>query len=212
MTDISQIVMQISVLAPPILMAVTFHEVAHGYVADRLGDDTARLAGRLTLNPLKHLDLVGTLVFFLTRMIGWAKPVPVNPYNLRNPRKDMIWVALAGPFTNLALAVILAMVHHSMADMTLRPHGVMHAVFEPLFLMVRAGVFINVGLAVFNIIPVPPLDGSRILSGILPAKQAMAYAKVGRYGFFILLALIFTGIIDRVVYPVIIFIIGLLIG
>ena len=95
MADISQTMMQIAVLAPPILLAVTIHEVAHGYVADKLGDPTARLAGRLTLNPIKHLDLVGTAVFFLTQMIGWAKPVPVNPYNLHNPKKDLIWVSLA---------------------------------------------------------------------------------------------------------------------
>ena len=108
--DFTDIIRQIVLLAFPVLIAVTFHELAHGYVADRLGDPTARLAGRLTINPLKHLDPIGTLVFIVTRMIGWAKPVPVNPYNLRNPKKDMIWVSLAGPAANLIIAFIAAVV------------------------------------------------------------------------------------------------------
>jgi Zn-dependent protease len=209
--NISQTMMQIAVLAPPVLLAVTIHEVAHGYVADKLGDPTARLAGRLTLNPIKHLDLIGTAVFFLTQMIGWAKPVPVNPYNLQNPKKDLIWVSLAGPISNLCLALIFAVAFRTLAGV--RPESrLMMMAFEPFIYMIQAGVFVNVGLAVFNVIPIPPLDGSKVLAGILPQKQAMAYARIGRYGFLILLALIVTGVLGYVVFPVIRFIITLLIG
>jgi Zn-dependent protease len=211
MADISQIMMQIAVLAPPVLLAVTVHEVAHGYVADKLGDPTARLAGRLTLNPIKHLDLIGTAVFFLTQMIGWAKPVPVNPYNLQNPKKDLIWVSLAGPISNLCLALIFAVAFRTLAGV--RPESrLMMMAFKPFIYMIQAGVFVNVGLAVFNVIPIPPLDGSKVLAGILPQKQAIAYARISRYGFLILLALIVTGVLGYVVFPVIRFIITLLIG
>ncbi len=211
MSSLTNTLQQIVVLAPPILLAVTVHEVAHGYVADRLGDPTARMAGRLTLNPLKHLDLVGTLVFFLTRMIGWAKPVPVNQFNLRNPRRDMIWVALAGPASNIGMAVICALAYRFLGGMRLESNISM-MVAEALFLMVRAGVMVNVGLAVFNLIPIPPLDGSNILAGMLPPEQARTYLKIGRYGFIILVLLIVSGAVDRVVFPVIRTIISLLIA
>ena len=111
MNDINSIIQLISVLAIPMLVAITFHEVAHGFVADKLGDHTARLAGRLTLNPISHLDLVGTLVFIMTRMIGWAKPVPIDPRNLKNPRKDMMWVAMAGPGINLIIGITSAVIY-----------------------------------------------------------------------------------------------------
>jgi len=213
MVDIPQSIIEVVILAPPILMAVTFHEVAHGYMADRLGDPTARLAGRLTLNPIKHLDVVGTLIFFVTRMIGWAKPVPINPYNLRNPKKDMIWVALAGPCTNLALAVVCAFLYHMMApNIGAGANLLSHNVTVVLVFMLRAAVIVNVGLAVFNVIPIPPLDGSRVLAGILPPEAALAYSKIERYGFIVLIALVFTGVLDHVIFPVIRAIIGLLLG
>lgn len=188
-----------SILALPILLAVTVHEVAHGWAAYKLGDDTAKRAGRLSLNPIKHLDLVGTLVFFLTQMIGWAKPVPVNPHNLRRPRQDMIWVAAAGPVANLLLAVFFAVLFRWLiSSPSLLPYLRM-----PLIQITAAGVMINVGLAIFNVLPIPPLDGSGILGGLLPPAMAYKYDQLQRYGFIILLILIATGIVDRVIAPVI---------
>lgn len=193
-------------------MAVTFHEVAHGLVAYRLGDPTAKNAGRLTLNPLAHLDLVGTLVFVITRMIGWAKPVPVNPLYFKNPRKGMLWVALAGPATNLVLAVLSAMLMRWLLNLNLSPDSQWVAIVKPVFLMAQRSVILNVGLAVFNVIPIPPLDGGRIAVGILPEKQAISYARLEPYGFLILLLLIFSGVVEYVVFPIILVIVNLLLG
>lgn len=197
-------------MAIPILMAVTFHEVAHGMVAYRLGDPTAKNAGRLTLNPLAHLDVVGTLVFIVTRMIGWAKPVPVNPLYFKNPRKGMLWVALAGPATNMVLAVLSAIVLRWLFSIHLPADSQFGAVLKPVSLMVERSVVLNVGLAVFNVIPIPPLDGGRIMVGILPEKQAISYAGLESYGFLLLLLLIFSGLVDYVVFPIILFIVRLL--
>jgi Zn-dependent protease len=203
MFNVPQSIMEIAILAPPILLAVTSHEVAHGYVADKLGDPTARLAGRLTLNPLKHLDVVGTLVFFITRMIGWAKPVPINPYNLKNPKKDMMWVALAGPCTNLALAVICSILYRAIVpNLEADFNQLSYTLTVLLAFMLRAGVMVNVGLAVFNVIPIPPLDGSRVVAAVLPPRQALVYSRMERYGFLILLALVFTGALDYAIFPV----------
>lgn len=201
-------IQQISILALPILMAVTFHEVAHGMVAYRLGDPTAKNAGRLTLNPLAHLDLVGTLVFIITRMIGWAKPVPVNPLYFKNPRKGMLWVALAGPATNLLLAFLSAIFLKWLFSMSFSPNSEWW--LEPVSRMAKTSVVINVGLAVFNIIPIPPLDGGRIMVGILPEKQAVSYSRLEPYGFLLLLLLIFSGAVNYVVFPVIVAIVSLL--
>ncbi|MBI4688508.1 MAG: site-2 protease family protein, partial [Nitrospirae bacterium] len=181
MPDIANIIREISLLAVPLLIAVTFHEVAHGYVADKLGDPTARLSGRLTINPLKHLDPVGTMVFIFTRMIGWAKPVPVNPYNLKNPRRDMMWVSLAGPGANFIIATISALLYKTLLVFSVLPEEI----YLPLILMLRYCVVLNIGLAVFNLIPVPPLDGSKILMGLLSPRQAIAYSRIEPYGFLI---------------------------
>lgn len=196
----------------PILMAITFHEVAHGMVAFRLGDPTAKNAGRLTLNPLAHLDLVGTLVFLITRMIGWAKPVPVNPLYFKNPRKGMLWVALAGPATNMVLAVLSAVLLKWLLNLHLPADSQWGAVAVPVGQMAYVSVRLNVGLAVFNIIPIPPLDGGRIMVGILPEKQAISYAKLESYGFILLLLLIFSGMVEYVVFPIILTIVSLLLG
>lgn len=203
----NETIQSIVVLLPTVLLAVTVHEVAHGWMADRLGDGTARLQGRLTLNPLKHMDLMGTLVFFLTQMIGWAKPVPINPYNFRNPRRDMVWVAMAGPVANFLLASAAAILYHMLGG-TPSWQGMGHGgsfsfAREPLWLMSNLTVRINIGLAIFNAIPVPPLDGSRVLAGILPSYLAAGYARMERYGMVIIILLVLTGMIDRFIFPII---------
>jgi Zn-dependent protease len=208
--DIVNIIRQVILMAVPILLAVTFHELAHGYVAYRLGDPTAKDAGRLTFNPLKHLDPLGTIVFIVTRMIGWAKPVPVNPYNLRNPKRDMMWVSIAGPATNMALAVVSAILFKLMLTLPVTDPVLVKRIFLPLAMMLQLSVVLNIGLAVFNIIPIPPLDGSKILIGLLPTRQAIAYNRIEPYGFFILLALIFFRITDYLIFPIIIFLKNLL--
>lgn len=191
-------------MAPPLLLALTLHEYAHGYVAYRLGDPTARDAGRLTLNPLSHLDPIGTIAFFFIKF-GWAKPVPVNPYYFRNPRKDMLWVALAGPITNLLLAVASALLLRAMiGTATLIPESAMlAAILVPLFNMLVASVWINLVLCIFNFLPIPPLDGSRILTGLLPENLARTYASFERYGFIVILILAFSGVLGTVIFPVI---------
>ena len=209
---IAGVIQKIALLTIPILVAVTFHELAHGFVAYRLGDPTAKYAGRLTINPIRHLDPVGTLVFIVTGMIGWAKPVPVNPYNLRDPRRDMVWISLAGPVANLLIAGVSAILFRFLMGMLPIESPVGRSVLIPLILMVRLSVILNIGLAIFNLLPVPPLDGSKVLMGLLPYRQAVAYGKIEPYGFLILLGLIFLGVTDYIVVPLIIVIKNILIG
>lgn len=212
MDSIASIIQDIAILAPPILIAVSFHEVAHGWVADKLGDPTARLLGRLTLNPIKHLDPIGTLVFFLTRMIGWAKPVPVNPLNFRDPLKGMMWVAIAGPVTNLFLAAVSAVIFRLLLTSGVLFDPSLSFVMEPAYRMIQVSVIINVGLAVFNFIPIPPLDGSKVLMGLLNREQAEVFARIEPYGFLILILLIMTNIVHMILSPIIGFTVGLLLG
>jgi Zn-dependent protease len=200
------LIAELAVLALPILAAVTFHELAHGWVAYRLGDPTAKMLGRLTLNPFAHLDPFGTLAFVLTRAIGWARPVPVNPRYFRNPHRDIIWVSLAGPVANLLLAAVFAAVF----GFLLRGGAALLGRYAmPVMLMAQAGVTVNIGLAVFNLVPVPPLDGSKVLQGLLPLPQALAFSRLEPYGFMVLLLLIFSGIIGRVVIPPVKMLVGL---
>ncbi len=199
----NRIIQQISILLVPVLMAVTFHELAHGWVAYKLGDPTAKDAGRLTLNPIKHLDVLGTIVFFVTRMIGWAKPVPVNPFNFKNPKRDMAWVAVAGPAMNILLAAGFTLLLKILLAIPISRSSFLISLLMPLAMMFKAGIIINVGLAIFNIIPIPPLDGSKILEGLLPVEAALQYAKLERYGFIILILLIFTHVVDYVIFPII---------
>ncbi|MBC8208459.1 site-2 protease family protein [Methanococcoides sp. SA1] len=199
-------IIELIIMAPPLLLALTVHEFAHGYVAHRLGDPTAKLAGRLTLNPLKHLDPLGTLAFFLIK-IGWAKPVPVNPVYFRDPRRDMLWVALAGPAVNLGLALISAVAAKGLwALAAVLPYSPLaKAIIVPLNACLIASVWINLVLCIFNFLPIPPLDGSKILMGLLPPQQAQSFASLERYGFIIIMLLAFSGILSSMIIPIISF-------
>ncbi len=197
-------ILQFIILAPPLLLALTVHEFAHGYVAFRLGDPTARALGRLTLNPLKHLDPLGTIAFFIFN-IGWAKPVPVNPAYFKNPQKDMLWVALAGPLTNLSLALISALMTRIVWFLAKSlPYSALgEAILVPLNSVLIASVWINLVLCIFNFLPIPPLDGSRIVAGLLPPDLARSYASIERYGFILILVLAVTGMLSKLIIPLI---------
>jgi len=203
--DISRAIQEIALLLVPVLMGVTFHEVAHGYVANWLGDPTAKLAGRLTFNPVKHLDPIGALAFLLTRMIGWAKPVPVNPRYFRDPARGMMLVALAGPAMNVLLAVGFALAIRLIeyAAIGVAPDTAVYRTLAPLAYICAAGVQVNLALAAFNLLPIPPLDGSNVLAAFLPPPLADKYMSFGRWGFFALLLLAVTGILGRLIMPVV---------
>jgi Zn-dependent protease len=177
-------------IAPPILLALTFHEYAHAYVAHRYGDDTAQKNGRLTLNPLRHLDPLGTIMIFLVQF-GWAKPVPVNPYNLQNPKKDMLWISAAGPLSNMLLALISGLLFRLFSDSAMIADR--DSLTGLLVVMVFLSLKINLALAIFNIIPIAPLDGSKILYGLLPPGFGKMILAIERYGPFILIGLIIFG-------------------
>jgi Zn-dependent protease len=210
----ASLIQKLSIYAIPTLLAIILHEVAHGWVADRLGDSTARYSGRLTLNPVAHIDFFGTILLPVVLLIsggfvfGYAKPVPINPYNLRNPRRDMIWISLAGILTNLAVAAVSAMSFRILASGFLGSWGVL---IRPLMMMLMVSVRINVILAVFNAIPIPPLDGSRVLVNLLPAEKSMVFSKLEPYGFLIILLLFFTGMINFI-WPIIRFFLILFLG
>jgi len=193
---------QLVIALPAILLALTLHEVAHGWTADKLGDPTARHMGRLTLNPLVHLDPLGTLAFAVSLAagvgFGWAKPVPVDPRHFRHPRRGMMWVALAGPATNFALAIASVILFFQMRRLGLGAGFV----GEPVALMLQASFGINTALAAFNLIPILPFDGGRIVAGLLPARLAYTYSRSEPYGFFIVLGLILLGWLHVVFWPI----------
>lgn len=201
--DIFATVQRVSVFFLPALLGIILHEVAHGWVADRLGDPTARFMGRLTVNPLPHIDPLGLAVFILTSALGgfvfgWAKPVPVNPRYFRNPPKGMMLVALAGPGVNLLLAVVMALLLRAFLAFDPAISPTTEFVVKALYY----GAGINVGLACLNLLPVPPLDGSRVLAYFLPSGVAARYMGVERYGMVILIGLMAAGLLDRLLLPV----------
>lgn len=196
------VVQKVVVFAIPVLLAITVHEAAHGYAAKFFGDLTAEKLGRITLNPFKHIDPTGTIlvpaiaVMLGGILFGWAKPVPVNYGNLRNPRKNMLWVAAAGPASNFVMAIIWALLlKYANAMPSTTVNFLAH--------MSVAGISINLVLMVLNLLPMPPLDGGRIAVSLLPNNMAMQLAKIEQYGFFILIALMATGILGQIIGPII---------
>jgi hypothetical protein len=193
-------IQKIAIYALPVIFAITVHEAAHGFAARFFGDMTADRAGRITLNPLKHIDPIGTILLpALTLMVGgilfgWAKPVPVDFSRLRNPKRDMLWVAAAGPASNFVMALFWAL----MIKLSLTAPNIYS---NPMALMGQAGVMINVVLMVLNLLPLPPLDGGRIAVSLLPNHLAFKYAQIERYGFIILIVLLATGILGRIMEP-----------
>jgi len=195
---VPETLLTVAIMAPPILISIILHEIAHGLVAKQLGDDTASRAGRLTLNPIPHIDPFGSIILPLILVLsgskfifGWAKPVPVRFGNLRQPKRDMVAVALAGPGTNLILAVISTYLAFEFARLDM----------QVLKQMALVGLQINVVLAVFNMVPILPLDGGRVLFGLLPMPAAQQFARLERYGMLILVALLFSGVLNQVIEP-----------
>ena len=194
--DFANIIQTVAIYAIPVIFAITLHEAAHGYAAKQFGDNTAYALGRVTLNPIKHIDPVGTIVvplvlYFATAgsfLFGYAKPVPVRFGNLKHPKKDMIWVALAGPASNLVQAIGWAIAYLLLVKVSLS---------ERFFLeMCQAGVLVNVVMFAFNLFPLPPLDGGRILVGLLPWKQAAMVSRIEPWGFYIVLVMVLTNVIS----------------
>ena len=195
--DIAHLIQTVLIYALPVLFAITVHEAAHGYAARHFGDNTAYVLGRITLNPLKHIDPVGTILmplmlYFATSgafLFGYAKPVPVHFGNLRNPKRDMIWVALAGPGANFAQALLWGILLYLLVG---------SGITEPFFIsMCRGGILVNLVMFAFNLFPLPPLDGGRILVGLLPYRQAELVSRVEPWGFFIVMGLVVAGIVDK---------------
>jgi len=195
-------IQQIAIWVLPIVFAITVHESAHAYTAFYFGDNTAKLQGRLSLNPIKHIDWIGTvlipalMVIFTGFAFGWAKPVPINYRNLKNPKTNMIWIAFAGPFSNLIMGIMWAIVLRLALVSNVEHTAVLFVIFTAV-----AGIMINTILLVLNLLPLPPLDGSRILSGLLPTRLAVAYDKLEAYGFFIIIGLMVLGLLGIILNP-----------
>lgn len=210
--ELAALVRKIAIFTLPVLFAITLHEAAHGYVARYFGDFTAAAAGRISLNPLRHIDPVGTILLPLATLLlanflfGWAKPVPVNFNALRHPKQDMLWVAAAGPAANLFMALFWALV------IKLAPMLGSEFIAQPLVLMGAAGIVVNVILMVLNLLPLPPLDGGRIAISLLPHRLAYGLARFEPYGFIVLIALLVTGVLGTILWPMIGMSMGMIAG
>jgi Zn-dependent protease len=197
------LIQKICIWALPVLFAITVHEVAHGWVAYQFGDQTAKLMGRLTLNPIKHIDWLGTVILPIVMLalggfiFGWAKPVPISARNFKNPRPTMALVALAGPLANFLMAIIWVLIAKLGLWMTFH----ISASAAPVILMGKAGVAINLFIALLNLIPLPPLDGGRIISNLIPLKASYYYDKIEPFGFLILLGLLWLGVLSWLIGP-----------
>jgi Zn-dependent protease len=204
--NIASTIQLICVIALPLIFAITLHEAAHGWVAHKLGDQTAWMMGRVTLNPAKHIDLLGTIILPVIMLIisgfmfGWAKPVPVNWRALKNPKRDMAFVAIAGPCANLLMALLWALVAKLAQTLLVTTHGdsSLFWIAEYFELAGKYGIFINCILLVLNLIPIPPLDGSRVVSSLLPAQAAYQYEKIEPFGIWILLGLLLLGFLGHI--------------
>lgn len=207
------LIQKIAVWAIPLIFAITLHEVAHGWVASWFGDQTARFSGRLSLNPIKHIDLVGTIIVPIMMLMvsnfifGWAKPVPVDARNLRHPVRDMAFVALAGPLSNLLMAIGWGFIE-KLGAISVNANNLWLGI--PLEYMGAAGIMINVVLCVLNLIPIPPLDGGKVLAAFLPRRMAYNFSRLEPYGFFILVFLMVTNILSSIMLPPVFFLINLI--
>lgn len=208
--DFERIVFLIAAGALPVLFAITLHEVAHGWVANKLGDSTAKMLGRLTLNPIKHIDPIGTIALPIGMLVmsmatmgqplafGWAKPIPVNTRNLRKPRRDMAIVAIAGPLSNFLMAIFWIVLIPIFINIIPDEN-----IARGFVTMAQIGLVFNLVLMVLNLLPLPPLDGGRVLAGVVPAPVANLLDRIEPYGFFILIGLLFLGVLDKIIGPII---------
>lgn len=211
--ETASILRQLALSALPVLVAITFHELSHGFVANRLGDPTAKMLGRLTLNPFAHIDLFGTIILPFMLLIftngqfvfGYAKPVPVNPMNFKDPSKGMAITAAAGPLTNLLIAFLSIMLlrFFILPLSGVFPGAIASKTLVPIALMLEASITINIVLAAFNLMPIPPLDGGRVVVGLLPQRQAVSFSKLEPFGFIIVIILIATGIASYFIVPLV---------
>lgn len=194
MSDLAQYIRELTVLLVPLLLTITCHEAAHGLVASWLGDPTAKLAGRITLNPARHVDPFGFLIMLVPPHIGWAKPVPVDSRYFKNPRTGMLLVALAGPGANVLVALLCAALFHALAAVPVtEPDSMLVRVLVPLLTMAQAGVYVSLLIGAFNLLPIPPLDGSNIVARFLPEDLSWRYLDLGRYGILFIIGLMLVG-------------------